>query len=104
RTYYLDRGYLNFKITSTQVSITPDKQDIYITVNLEEGEQYRLGEFQLAGNTVLGENELMPLVDLKEGEIFSRAKVADIVKALADRLGQEGYAFAKINPVPEMDE
>ncbi|MBS0289092.1 MAG: outer membrane protein assembly factor BamA [Proteobacteria bacterium] len=104
RTFYLDRGYLNFRIFSTQVSITPDKQDIFITINLEEGEQYTLGGFQLSGNTILPEPELLPLVQLKVGETFSRAKIAAIVKNLSDRLGQEGYAFAKINPVPEIQE
>ncbi len=104
RTFYLDRGYLNFRIISTQVSITPDKQDIFININLEEGEQFSLGSFHLGGNTILSEAELMPLIDLKEGEIFSRAKVAGIVKAITDRLGEEGYAFAKVNPVPEIQE
>lgn len=103
RTFYFDRGYLNFRIISTQVSITPDKQDIYITVNLEEGDQFTISQFQFAGNTVLPDSELMPLVNIKEGEVFSRAKVADIVKQLTERLGQEGYAYAKVNPVPELD-
>lgn len=102
RTFYFDRGYLNFHIISTQVSITPDKQDIFIAVNIEEGEQFRLQSFQLAGETILPVKELLPLITLKEGEVFSRAKVANIVKAITDRLGQEGYAFAKVNPVPEM--
>lgn len=104
RTYYLDRGYLNFRIISTQVSITPDKQDIFITINVEEGEQFTLGSFGLSGNTILSEAELMPLITLTNGEVFSRAKVAGIVKAITDRLGQEGYAFAKVNPVPEIQE
>ncbi|MBI2790783.1 MAG: outer membrane protein assembly factor BamA [Gammaproteobacteria bacterium] len=104
RTHYLDRGYLNFRIISTQVSITPDKQDIFITINLEEGEQFTLGGFQLSGDTILSEQELMPIIKLEVGEVFSRAKVAAIVKALTDRLGQEGYAFAKVNPVPEIQE
>lgn len=104
RTFYLDRGYLNFRIISTQVAITPDKQDIYINVNIEEGNEFRLSGFQLAGNTILPESELLPLVDLKDDEVFSRAKVAGVVKKLTDRLGQEGYAFAKINPVPDIQD
>lgn len=102
RTFYFDRGYLNFKIISTQVSITPDKQDIYITINLEEGEQFVLSDFQLAGEMILPQAQLLALIDLKTGETFSRAKIAKIVKSLTDTLGQEGYVFAKINPVPEM--
>ena len=104
RTFYLDRGYLNFKITSTQVSITPDKQDIYITINIEEGDRFTLDGFQLVGDTVVPEKELSSLVDLKDGEVFSRSKIASIVKLLTDRLGQEGYAFAKVNPVPQLNE
>lgn len=104
RTYYLDRGYLNFRIISTQVSITPDKQDIFITINVEEGVQFTLEGYQLAGDTILPPAELMPLIDLKVGETFSRAKVADIVKKITDKLGEAGYAFAKVNPVPEIQE
>lgn len=102
RTFYLDRGYLNFQITSTQVTITPDKLDIYVTVNIEEGEPFKVGKVALAGNTILAESELMKLVDLETGQTFSRTKVANIVERLTDRLGQEGYANAHINPVPEL--
>lgn len=104
RTFYLDRGYLNFQVISTQVSITPDKQDIFITINLEEGEKFTLSDYSIAGETILPPEKLMPLITLKTGETFSRAKVANVVKSLGDRLGQEGYAFAKINPVPEIQE
>ncbi len=104
RTFYLDRGYLNFRIISTQVSITPDKQDIYITVNIEEGHRFKLSSFGVAGDTILPPDEYKKLIDLREGEVFSRAKVADAVKAITDRLGQEGYAFAKINPVPDIQD
>lgn len=104
RTFYLDRGYLNFRIISTQVSITPDKQDIYITLNVEEGEPFTLKDYRISGNTLIPDEELLKLINLKEGEIFSRTKMANIVKAMSDRLGAEGYAFAKINPVPELDE
>lgn len=104
RTYYLDRGYLNFQIISTQVSITPDKQDIYVTINIQEGEQFTLSHFALAGNTMVPQEELSALINLKEGEIFSRAAIAHIVKCISDRLGQEGFANAKVNPVPELDE
>lgn len=104
RTFYLDRGYLNFQITSTQVTITPDKLDIYITVNIEEGASFRVGEVALAGNLVLPEHELMKLVSIESGEVFNRTKVADIVEALKDKLGQEGYSNANVNPVPEIHE
>lgn len=104
RNFYFDRGYLTFRIISTQVSITPDKQDIYITINIEEGEQFILSGFQLAGDTIVPESELLPLVKLKTGEVFSRAKIADATKALSDRLGEEGYAYARVNPIPEKND
>lgn len=103
RTFYLDRGYLQFQILSTQVSITPDKQDIFITINIEEGLQFSLEKYALGGNYILPEATLMDLIPLKPG-IFSRAKVAEAVKVLQDRLGEAGYAFAKVNPVPELQE
>jgi outer membrane protein insertion porin family len=104
RTFYLDRGYLNFRILSTQVSITPDKQDIYITINVQEGEQFTLTGYSLGGEIVIPAEDLEKLITLNCGEIFSRGKVANIVKAMTDRLGEAGYAFAKINPVPDLDE
>lgn len=104
RTFYLDRGYLNFKILNTQVSITPDKQNIFITINIEEGEQYSLRSYEMVGKTIIPRSELEELIQFKVGEIFSRSKVSDSVKQMTERLGHEGYAFAKINPVPELDE
>ena len=104
RAYYLDRGYLNFKINSTQVSITPDKRDIYVNINLEEGKPYQLASYQLAGDYILPEQELLPLVDLEVNQTFSRAKVAKIVKSITEKLGEHGYAFAKVNPVPQINE
>lgn len=103
RSFYLDRGHLNVQITSTQVTITPDKLDIYITVNVEEGEIFSVGRVALAGETILPEPELMKLVNIKTGDTFSRAKVAKIIERLTDRLGREGYSNAYVNPVPEID-
>lgn len=104
RTFYLDRGYLNFQITSTQVTITPDKLDIYITVNIEEGASYQVGRVALAGQTIVPESELMQLVPIQAGDVFNRTLIADIVEALKDRLGQEGYSNANVNPVPDIHE
>jgi len=103
RTFYLDRGYLDFQITSTQVSITPDKRDIYITINVQEGDVYHVSGFSVLGNTVLPEKDLLDLVNIKQGQVFSRREVADIVKHIMDKLGEAGYSFAKVNPVPELD-
>ncbi|MFO1258872.1 MAG: outer membrane protein assembly factor BamA [Gammaproteobacteria bacterium] len=104
RTFYLDRGYLNFQIVSTQVSISPDKRDIYVTINIDEGSPYTIRDFDVGGDLLLSRDILMPLITLKKGDTFSRTKVGQIIKVLTDRFGQEGYAFAQVNPVPELDE
>jgi len=103
RAYYQNRGYLDFAIESTQVAISPDRQDIYITVNITEGEKYTVSDVKLSGNLLLPRSELEPLVQLKKGDIFSREKLAASTKAIADRLGNEGYAFANANAIPDVD-
>ncbi len=103
RSFYLDRGYLEFTIESTQVSISPDKQDIYITVNINEGEKYTISSVKLAGQLLLPEDELTKLVQVKPGEVFSRERMTDTTKAISERLGNEGYAFANVNAAPEID-
>ncbi len=103
RSYYLDRGYLEFTIDSTQVSISPDKQDIYITVNITEGDRYTVSSVKLAGQILLPEADLAALVKIKPGDVFSREKLNDSTKAISERLGNEGYAFANVNAAPEVD-
>ena len=103
RSYYLDRGYLEFNIDSTQVQISPDKLDIYITVNITEGEKYTVSSVKLAGDLLLPEAELRKLVMLKPGDTFSREKLTETSKKIADRLGDEGFAFANVNAAPELD-
>lgn len=103
RSFYLNRGYLEFNIDSTQVSITPDKKDIYITINITEGPQYRVSSVKLAGETIVPESELTPLIKLKPGEVFSRELLTESTKAIGDRLGNEGYAFANVNAAPDLD-
>ncbi|MDP2826718.1 MAG: outer membrane protein assembly factor BamA [Sulfuritalea sp.] len=103
RSHYLDRGYLEFNIDSTQVSISPDKQDIYITINITEGEKYAVSSVKLAGQLLLPEEELTKLVRIKPGDVFSREKMAETTKALSERLGNEGYAFANVNAAPDLD-
>ena len=106
RSYYLDRGFLRFNVDSTQVTITPDKKDIYITVNVSEGEQYTLRNVELAGELVFPEEELRTLVDaeVRAGEVFSRSAATRVTTAIADRFGNEGYAFAEVNPLPQIIE
>ena len=104
RSKYLDTGYLNFNVDSTQVSIAPDKKDIYVTINVNEGDQYILQEIKLAGTFVVPEEELRGLVTAEVGEIFSRRQVVASTERISNRLGNDGYAFARINPIPEVDE
>ena len=105
RSFYLDRGYLKFNIESTPVSITPDKQDVYITINVTEGEPFTIENIQLAGDFgVVAEAELRQLINIQPGETFSRAKITEATKKIGERLGQEGYAFANINTVPQIND
>jgi outer membrane protein insertion porin family len=103
RSYYLNRGYLDFSIDSTQVQITPDRRDIYITINIVEGEIYTVSDVSLAGQLLLPREELQSLVQLKPGDVFSREKLAASTKAISERLGNEGYAFANANAIPNID-
>ena len=104
RTHYLDRGYINFSVDSTQVSLTPDKRSIYITINVSEGKAFEVGTVELAGDLIVPPEELLPLVETREGEVFSRSNVAETASNVKTRLGDEGYAFANVNPVPEVRE
>lgn len=103
RSFYMNQGYLEFNIDSTQVSITPDKKDIYITVNITEGEKYTISEVKLAGETLVPEDELRELMQVQAGDTFSREKVTQTSKAISDRLSNDGYAFSNVNPVPEIN-
>lgn len=103
RSHYLNQGYLEFNIDSTQVSISPDKKDIYITVNMTEGPKYTVSDVKLAGQMLVPEQELKKLIMVKPGEVFSREKLTESSRKISDRLGNEGYAFANVNAVPELD-
>jgi len=102
-SYYLDRGYINFKIDSTQVAITPDKKSIYVTVNIDEGDLFTLDKVRLTGNLVVNPEELIKLVSVGPEEVFSRKRATDTSKSISDRLGEEGYVFANVNMIPEID-
>jgi len=103
RTFYLDRGYINFNVESTQVSITPDKKDIYITINILEGELHTISGIKLAGEFILPEEELFKVINVKQGELFSRLKLTKTTEAITNLLGDEGYAFANVNGIPDID-
>jgi outer membrane protein insertion porin family len=104
RSYYLNRGYLEFSIDSTQVSITPDKRDMYLTITVHEGEPYTISGIHLAGNLLDREAELDQLVKIKAGDRFSAEKLQAATKALVDKLGEYGYAFATVNAQPLIDQ
>lgn len=103
RSFYMNQGYLEFSIDSTQVSISPNKRDVYITINLTEGEKYNISKTKLAGDMLLPEEDLRKLINIQDGEVFNRQKVTDASKIINDKLGEEGYAFANVNAVPEIN-
>ncbi len=104
RSYYQDRGYINFNVDSTQVSITADKRDIYITINVTEGEQYRVRQIKLSGELPVPPEQLYPDFRINAGDVFSRKRVTDTVTRISDSLGNAGYAFANVNTVPDVNE
>ena len=104
RSYYLDRGYVEFKIDSTQVTITPDKKDIYVTINVNEGEIHTLKDIKLAGELVVQPEEVFPLIHLRRGEPFSRKQIVESTERISQLLSEQGYAFANVNSIPEIDE
>lgn len=104
RSHYMDRGYVNFTIDSTQVSITPDKKHVFITVNIHEGEQYTIRDVDVSGDLVVAEEDLKGAVAVKAGDIFSRKAMIDAQSAMSKMLGDKGYMFANINPVPSVHE
>ncbi|MCL1499375.1 outer membrane protein assembly factor BamA [Xanthomonas nasturtii] len=98
--WYLDRGYVDFSIDSTQVSISPDKRDMFVSAGVTEGEQYKISEIKVTGDTVLPQADIERLVIPKTGDIFSRALLEYTSDAITNTLSNVGYAFAKVNPIP----
>ena len=103
RSYYQDRGYIDANVESTQVSISPDKKDIYITANIIEGEQYTVDKIQVTGDLVIEEATLRRLIMTQDNDIFSRKKMEQSVENITAILSNIGYAFANINPIPQID-
>ncbi|KPP97843.1 outer membrane protein assembly factor BamA [Marinobacter sp. HL-58] len=104
RSFYLDRGYIDFNVESSQVSISPDKKKVFIAIALNEGPQYTVSEVNLRGELIVDEEELRELIPIEEGDVFSRSRMTAISESLSRRLGREGYAFANVNAVPEPGE
>ncbi|KTD38877.1 outer membrane protein [Legionella nautarum] len=104
RSFYLDRGYLKFKIVSSQVLLSPDKKDVFINIHIEEGPQYRFSGYSVIGKTILPKEKIDSLVQVKQGEVFSRKKVTESISAMGLALGDIGYGFPAINAEPRIDE
>lgn len=104
RSRYLDAGFINFDIESTQVTLTPDRKDIFIAINIAEGERFRIGTVGVAGEFVVPEEEVRDLIQVKSGDIFSRRDVVASSEKVVQRLTRDGFAFANVNPIPEIDE
>lgn len=103
RSYYMDRGFADFEVTSTQVAIGPEKDEIFITLNVREGDVYRVSQVRLSGEMVVPESELRRLVMIEPGETYSRRRITQSTEAIMLRLGLDGYAFAKVDAVPQLD-
>ena len=100
KSYYQNRGYIEMQVESTQVSITPDKKDIYITINVKEGDKFTVADVKLEGQMYGQEEEIKKLVQLKKGEVYSGEKMTQTTKKIAEHMGKFGYAFANVNPNP----
>ena len=104
RSHYLDRGYVGFRIDSTQVTITPEKEEIYVTVNITEGEVFTISDVHLAGELEGDAEGYFPLIHLRRGEPFARKQVVESTDRISAKLADLGYAFANVNSIPEIDE
>lgn len=102
-SYYLDRGYVDFSLDSTQVAISPDKQDMFITAGITEGEQYKVSDVKVTGDTILPVEEIEKRVLVRKDQVFSRALLEYTSDAITATLGNIGYAFSKVNPIPTVD-
>jgi outer membrane protein insertion porin family len=103
-SWYLDRGYLQFEVTSTQVSISPEKESVYITININEGDVYTIDEVELAGELMIPEVQVRAMIILKEGMTFSQTLMTTSSEYITRRLGNEGYTFAEVEGFPEINE
>jgi len=104
RSYYQDRGFIRFEVVSTQVSISPDKRDIFVVININEGDRYTVRDISLRGQLDVPEEELRKLIEVKEGDVFARKDIVRSSNSITDRLGQDGFAFADVEVLPDIDD
>ena len=103
RSFYMDRGYADFRVESTQVAISPNKKDMFVTITIHEGERYNLSEIKLVGNNVIPDEDLERLIISQTGDMFNLQTLTNTSEMMSFRLGEEGYANAEIEPVPELN-
>jgi outer membrane protein insertion porin family len=103
RSFYMDRGFADFRTDDVQVQISPDKRDIFVTISITEGDRYTISDVKLAGEMVVPADELRALILAQPGQIFSQALLTQSEELMGVRLGLDGYAFAEIRAVPELD-
>lgn len=103
KSLYQNNGYIEFDLKPSLVSISPDKKKIYISMSLSEGEQYSVSDIKFAGDSLLSEEEMRRLISIANGDVFSKSKITSSINKLVERLGDDGYAFANINAIPELD-
>ncbi|MBA2655730.1 MAG: outer membrane protein assembly factor BamA [Tatlockia sp.] len=104
RSFYLDRGYLKFRVISSQVLLAPDKKEVFVNIHVEEGPQYHFSNYEIVGKTILPKEKIASLIQVKSGEVFSRKKVTESISAIGLALGDIGYGFPAINAEPRIDE
>jgi len=104
KSFYLDRGFIQFEVISQQITISPDRKDISIAISIREGEQFVMSKMEIGGELVVDAEELRALISFREGEIFSRKKINRVIESMQKRLGEDGYAFAQVRVANEIDE
>ena len=103
RSFYMDRGFADFHVEDVEVAISPDKRDIFVTISVNEGDRYKISDVKLAGEMVVPEKDLRGLIFIQPGSMFSQKQLTDTEKLLSTRLGLDGYAFAQVRSVPELN-
>ncbi len=103
RSFYMDRGYADFRVDSSQIAISPNKKDMFVSINIHEGVRYNISSIKLVGNTVVPDEDLKRLVISKDGDMFNLQTLTNSAEMMSFRLGEEGYANAEIEPIPQLD-
>ena len=103
RSFYMDRGFADFHVEDVEVAISPDKRDIFVTISVNEGERYKISDVKLAGEMVVPEQDLKRLILIQPGQMFSQKQLTSTEKLITTRLGLDGYAFAQVRSVPQLD-